>query len=129
MVNKDQLLGKGISFPIALEDGAAKILGGKELIRLSIPNILSWYLGRRYMQGQYGSRWEDLLEKPVTPSLAALVRVLIVQAISSYETRINLLQVNILHRNDKLFIHLKYKIKLDNTEDSFILPFYQIIKN
>jgi uncharacterized protein len=126
---ENKYLGTGIGFPIELDNGSAKILGGKELIKLSIPGILCWAYSQRYFMGEYGSKWEKLLEKPLDFKTASLVRTFVVEAISTYETRIELLEANVFSQDEKLFVYLKYKIRLNSTEDSFIIPFYNIIRS
>lgn len=120
-------LGKGIGFPIQLDNGSARVSKGVDLIRLAIPNILSWYYSQRYFQGEYGSKWERMVEKPLDTITLSLVRTFIIEAITRYEKRIKLLAVNLVVQNEKIYAHLKYKVILDNTTDSFIIPFYKII--
>lgn len=120
-------LGKGIAFPIELENGSSKIIKGKDLIRFSILNILSWYIGQRYFNGSYGSKLEFLLEKPLDFITLDLVRSFVIEAIGKYEKRIELLEVTMAIVEEKLFVHLKYKLNIDKTTDTFIIPFYNII--
>lgn len=122
-----EYLGKGIGFPIELDGGKHKTLKEAELIRLSIPNILAWDIGTRYFNGSYGSKWGRLIERPLDYITLDLVRFHVIEAIHKYEKRIELISVFTSIVNEKLYIHLKYKIIIDNTTDTFILPFYNII--
>ena len=99
-------LGKGIGFPIDLDNGSAKILSNVDLIRLSLPNILSWYYGQRYFQGEYGSKWERMIERPLDSITLSLVRTFIIEAITRYEKRIKLLAVNLVVQNQNNYAQL-----------------------
>lgn len=127
--NINKYLGSGIGFPIELENGSAKILTGVELIKLSIVTIISWAWGQRYFMGEFGSKWERLIEKPLDNVTMSLVRTFVIEAITTYETRIELLETNSFAQGEKLFVYIKYKIKVNGSTDSFIIPFYNIIKS
>lgn len=126
----NELLGTGIAFPLELDDsGKAKILDGKELIKHSIMNILSWYYGRRYFLGIYGSKMERLIEKPLDYVTLDLIREFVIESINRWEKRINLKQVSIDIKNESVYVYLKYEIIADNSSDSFIIPFYSQIRH
>jgi uncharacterized protein len=126
----NELLGKGIAFPLTLDStGKAEILDGKELIKHSIINILSWNYGRRYFLGEYGSKVEQLIEKPLDYVTLDLVREFVIEVITRWEKRITLKQVSIEVQNESVLVYLKYEIIADNSVDSFIIPFYSQIRH
>lgn len=60
----DQITGRGLTFPIQLTDGSVKPIGGYELIRSCIYNILVHDLGKRYFQRDFGVGLEKYLSEP-----------------------------------------------------------------
>lgn len=124
-----RILGKGITFPFQLVNGAIIIESDIALIRKSIVGILSWPFGTRYFNGEFGARVKDLLEEPNDAVLYGLVKHFIVEAITKWETRIKLLEApEIIQEDNKINIRLVYQVIKTAQEDSFIFPFYTTLK-
>ena len=125
----NQFVGSGIIFPIEIDNtGKAVVTGGFELIRASITTILSWPQRDRYFNNQFGARLWELLEEPNDAVAAALVETFITEAIERWETRIELLESNIITSTtnlEKVDIELIYRIRNSKIEDTFIYPFYK----
>lgn len=123
-------IGKGITFPIVLENGKPKVESGFQLIRSSIAMILTWPYGTRFFLGEFGSRLEELLEEPNDEILKNLINVFVVDAINDWEKRVELLSVTILDIDYKtIHIGLRYKIINTQLQDNYIFPFYRQIIN
>lgn len=127
MISNTTLLGKGITFPFVLDsNGAILIESDMTLIRKSIVTILTWPYGTRYMLGEFGSMLNQLLEDPNDLILADLVKHYIIEAISTWETRISALETPVLmQENNILKLQLAYIVTSSAKPDSFIFPLYK----
>ena len=127
---KDKYLGKGIVFPFELPNGKVEVTDYRDLIKASIMSILFWPYGQRFFLGEYGSRVEELLGKQNTYVLVDVVKAFVVESISRWEKRIELLEASIeipQNQPQKMEITLRYMILATRTEDSFVFPFYRKI--
>jgi phage baseplate assembly protein W len=87
--------------------------------------ILSWPLGTKQFNHLFGSRVNELLESPNDAVLMALVRKFVIDSVTTWEKRIDLLSVNIAKQdNDKLVVDLIYKVKALNVQDSYSYTYY-----
>lgn len=124
----DAWIGKGLVFPIQLENGKAVISSGFSMIEHSLNNILSWVMGTRFMLGEFGSLLNRLVQSPNDQVLWGLARTYIIGAINKWEKRVTLLEVNFNITSDtSLDIELKYKLTNTQLEQTYIYPFYTII--
>ena len=104
-------IGSGAYFPIELttimgEDGKPEkvtlpdgtqvnkvswrvISGDVRLINQNIKAILTFQLGQRFRQENFGSRTWECIEEPNTQAQAFLINTFLKEAISLYEDRIN----------------------------------------
>ncbi len=124
----DRVVGKGITFPFELDNGAIKIDSGFTIIKRSIETILAWPYGFRFFLNEFGSRIDELLEDPNDDFQLSLVRFFIVEAISTWEKRIELLGQPIFTRDDsKLNLVINYRILSTGQEGSMVYPFYNDI--
>ncbi len=111
MDNSTFISGRGISFPFVLVDGAIVIDDYPTLIPSSIKTILSWVFGQRPFNPKFGSKLEELLGEPNDLILAALARFFIVDAISTWERRISLLDAQLtMPTAYKLDVQLTYRV-------------------
>lgn len=121
-----ELLGKGVIFPIELQNGAPIIRSYPELIRSSILMILSWPYRDRFFLAEYGARLEELLEEPNDEVLISLVQYFIFESISKWEPRVIFRNSTIVSNGaEKIEVNLQYVIKASKTTESFIYPFYK----
>ena len=133
MAQEDNLvkfIGKGITFPIQLnERGAVIVTSGTQLIRSSLKLILSWPYNTRFFLPEFGSKVEELLEEPNDQILETVVRNFIVESIIKWEKRIEIVNVQIGRPEDtKIDIQLTYRLSNSEIMDSFIFPFYKLIR-
>lgn len=118
-------IGRGITFPIKLENGKPPIDGGKALVESSLRDILAWVLGTRFFLGEYGGKIEYLLQEPDTAVSAALLRYYSVALIKLWEKRVDNIGVKIIRREPgKMLIRLQYKITNTQISGAFIYPYY-----
>lgn len=124
----DDFLGKGVTLPINLVNGAWPLDTGVTLIRASIQMILRWVYGTRFFLVEFGSKLEQLLEEPNDEVLRSIAYELIVDALTTWEKRIEVIDVEI-ERPDfyKMDLKLTYRIVASKKTDTFVFPFYSKI--
>lgn len=120
-------LGKGLIFPIELTNqGLPIIRSGEDLIKSSIKMILMWPVRQRIFAGGYGARLEELLEEPNDDLLKGLVEFFIMDALRTWEKRIDVLDVSVERlKPEELDVVIKYKIKTSQIEDILTFPLYR----
>lgn len=120
-------IGSGIVFPLNLVNGKPPILVGDiELINSSLGILLTWQKSQRFLLGEFGSRIEQLIGEQNDEVLAALALQFANDAINTFETRLELLESEIIRPNNtSINIRLSYKIRNTNITNSFIFPFYK----
>lgn len=116
----------GIVFPLILTpEGTHTLVSEIELIVASIKTIISWPLYTRFFLGIFGSRVEEVLEEQNDDILILLIKEFIIDAISKWEQRIELVGLEAYRpTSEKLTVELTYKIKTLNTYDSLSYTFY-----
>lgn len=114
----------GLAFPVQLVDGKHTLTEGLELIKSSIKIILSWPLRTRKFNGEFGSRIFETIEEPNDDVLMALVRRFTLDALGKWESRIELISMDISRDMDKLNINLVYKVKDLDIQDSLFYNYY-----
>jgi Bacteriophage baseplate protein W len=118
-------LGKGMIFPIQLNNGAAVISSGTDLIESSIKVILTWPLYQRFYLSEFGSRLEDLIEEPNDNLLESVIEQFVIQSIAQWERRIRLLSAQVIRPNSyEVNISISYQIINTQVIGNFVFPFY-----
>jgi phage baseplate assembly protein W len=110
----------GLAFPLQLTSGKHTLVEGSDLIQASIKTIIAWPLFTRFYLGEFGSRTYEVVEEPNDDILINLISRFIIDSISTWEQRIELLNLNITRPTpESITIDLTYNIKESNIEDSF----------
>jgi Phage baseplate assembly protein W len=121
-------IGQGITLPLKLVNGKPPLESGFELIRSSIITILAWNYGNRFFLGEFGSKLSLLLEEPNDDILQETIKVFVIDAISQWDTRIELIDTQVERPNDySINLTVKYQILSTKREDTFTFPFYRKI--
>lgn len=115
----------GLIFPLQLTSGKHTVSSGVELIEASLKTILAWPLEHRMFLPEFGSRVEEILESPNDAILTTLIRRYVIDSISTWEQRIELLDISMERPSPtSLTINLIYKIRELNIENSFEYTYY-----
>ena len=126
MIDAD-FLGRGWKFPVSIKDGKIVPSQGYDSIRESIMIILGTSKGERVMRPDFGCGINELVFAPNNTSTATLIAFYIKEALLKWEPRIELLNVNAepdeIEQN-KLIITIDYMVKMTNTKDNLVYPFY-----
>jgi len=115
----------GLAFPLILSSGRHTIVSGVDLIQASIKTILTWPLYTRIFMGSFGSRLHEALEDPNDNVLITIIRRFVIDSLSFWEQRIELLDMTIERPTpEKLVIDLIYKVRDLNVQDNFRYTYY-----
>ncbi|MCX8017225.1 MAG: GPW/gp25 family protein [Rhodocyclaceae bacterium] len=71
-------------------------LDGIDHLKQSIRDILTTRIGTRVMRREYGSRVPDLVDRPITPALAAELYAAVAEALDAWEPRFALERVGVI---------------------------------
>lgn len=117
-------MGKGATYPIYLTQDDEGNTGwhtsdkGIDLIENNLCSLLSYELGQRIRQEDFGTRLWECLEEPNTQALNFLVNTFLKEAISNWESRIEYQRSEINRDHSKLYIKLFYKVRATNLINS-----------
>lgn len=121
-------LGVGWAFPIQVtKDGA--ILGAvyEEDIRQAIRIIVLTDLGERVMRPDFGAGLRAFIFEPVNPTTMALVKTRVIEALTTWEARIDIIAVEVSSdppERNKLLIDLTFRVRATNSVHNLVFPFY-----
>lgn len=124
MENDNKQLSRGPLYPVYLstnENGETGWYVSNDqnmLIQNNITSILSFELGQRIHQEDFGTRLWECLEEPNTQALNFLVNTFIKEALSKWEDRIEYQRSEIIRDHHKLYIKFFYKLRSNNALES-----------
>ncbi|ETT57021.1 GPW/gp25 family protein [Paenibacillus sp. FSL R7-0204] len=119
-------LGRGWTYPLAVQRGSLRSSGGEDSIRESIILILSTARGERVMRPDFGCRLNELVFSPNTMSTATLLRSFIEEALQNWEPRIEVDDITVTPRSDRseLEVSIDYSIRASNSKYNLVYPFF-----
>lgn len=122
-------LGKGVSFPVTVENnGALAQAAYEESIRQSVWIILGTAKGERVMRPNFGCGIYDLVFEVNSPSTVGKVSQAVREALLLFEPRIDVLEVQVGSVSDfegeKLLINIDYQVRATNNVFNLVYPFY-----
>jgi len=112
-MNKE-FLGRGWNFPFHFDsaNGAVAFSEFEENIRQNIMIIIGTRIGERQMLYDFGCRVHELLFAPSNASTARQAARFVDEALSKWEPRIQVLQVNAaFDPSGAIMVHISYQIK------------------
>lgn len=120
-------LGRGVAFPIAVDDkGSVALAQYEEDIRQAIRIILDTDPGERVMRPDFGAGLRALLFEPINTNTMALARHRVEQALILWEPRIDsiVVKVDAQPKVGLLNIDIRYRVRTTNTFYNLVYPFY-----
>lgn len=102
---------------VMLTDGANEIQQAIRIILLTAP-------GERVMRPEFGCRIHELLFEPNNRATAVRAEQYITEALTRWEPRITINQVEAKPQAAHLNIHITYTIQASNDEQNLVYPFY-----
>ena len=125
---KKSFLGRGIAFPVRVDDkGNVAMSEYEQNIDESIHIILGTAPGERVMRPDFGCRIHDLVFYPNNDSTAALVSFYVREALVKWEPRIEEVRVRAYpdpERENTLLVDISYKVRRTNNLRNLVYPFY-----
>lgn len=135
-------IGSGVMFPIQLEQskndqGLVELVlnedgvlvpkvgwyiktGDIELIKQNITAILTFQIGQRFRQEEFGSRTWDLLEEPNTSALEFMISEYIRNGLGNWEPRIYNIRVESITQYSSIYLHISFSVRGTNiSTDSY----------
>jgi hypothetical protein len=122
--------GKGWQFPVRTNAlGHVVFSQGEQDIKEAIEIILKTARGERVMRPEFGCGIHDLIFEPINAGTLALVEANIREALTQFEPRIDVLDVDVGPDVDdpyqgKLLIKVHYRVRTTNNEFNLVFPFY-----
>lgn len=123
-----EFIGRGFAFPFLPGlDRRLALVGGEERIRQSIWLILGTAPGERLMRPDFGCGIHELVFEPNTAALRGAVQVRVRDALTRWEPRIDVLDVNVTTddgERNHLFINVGYRLRSNNAIYNLVYPFF-----
>jgi phage baseplate assembly protein W len=129
-MSNSNFLGTGWSFPPRPDGrGGIALVSDAEKIEQAIRVILSTPIGQRVMRPTFGSRLHELVFAPLNPETYGLAELYVEEALTFWEPRIEVLEVNA--RSDReqpslMLVGIDYRVKATHDQRSLVYPFYRI---
>lgn len=122
----DEILGRGVAFPLRLEGGIVGANAYENQVKQSILLILQTAPGERMMRPDFGAGMETLAFEPINAVTAALVQHRVKETLVRSEPRINVLAVNVstAPSEGKLSADIQYRVTRTGSVFNLVYPFY-----
>lgn len=121
-------LGVGWKFPVNIDPrGNIQMSEYEQDIKEAIWIILATSKGERVMRPDFGSGIYDYVFAPINTATVGLIENSVREALTLYEPRIELLNVEISTEEadeGKLLIGIDYRVRDTNNEFNLVYPFY-----
>lgn len=123
-----KFLGVGWRFPVRVTPGGGfPFAEGEESVREAIYIILATARGERQMLPRFGCGIHDLVFAPDNPATQGSIAHLVKDALTEWEPRIDVLDVNVSSSpgaENTLLIRVDYRIRSNNAFGNLVYPFY-----
>jgi Bacteriophage baseplate protein W len=122
--------GTGWKFPVRTNSlGHVVFSQGEQDIKEAIQIILRTARGERVMRPAFGCGIHELIFEPINTGTLALVEANVRDALTQFEPRIDVLDVDVGPDADdpyqgKLLIKVHYRVRTTNNEFNLVFPFY-----
>jgi phage baseplate assembly protein W len=125
-VQGDEVLGRGIAFPLRLAGGQIGMNAYESQVEQSIRLILRTARGERVMRPDFGAGIDTLAFEPMSAVTVGLLQHQVTDALQRFEPRIDVLSiaVQVLPANGELLANIEYRIKRTDSVHNLVYPFY-----
>ena len=121
-------LGQGWAFPPTFIKGVntVELVKAEEDIKQSLVILLSTTLGERVMRSDYGANLHQQVFEPMDAAFQTFVTSIVSDAITNYETRINLDSVDVAIENEegRIELTINFTIISSNSRANIVYPYY-----
>lgn len=123
-------VGRGFFWPLQIDHtGSIRMTEGAADLDRAMAVVLATAPGERVMRPQFGCRIWDLLFEPVTPNLLGLMAQAVRDALTQWEPRVVVDNVDPVPDPDDqalITISVAYRVKATNDRRNLVYPFYVI---
>jgi phage baseplate assembly protein W len=123
-----RFLGVGWKFPLRItEGGGFGFSSGEQSVEEAIWILLGTAKGERQMLPRFGCGIHDLVFAPNNPAVRGNIQHLVKDALTQWEPRIDVLDVNVTspsNEENTMLIRVDYRIRSNNTFGNLVYPFY-----
>jgi uncharacterized protein len=125
----DEILGRGIAFPLQLNGGKVGMNAFESQVDQSIRLILRTASAERVMRPDFGAGMEGLAFEPLNTVTATLVQQRVTDTLIRYEPRIEVLDVTVELLPDapqgaKIEANIQYRVRRTDSVFNRVYPFY-----
>lgn len=120
-MNSEKIVGKGLQFPIIVEDGTVKPQTGLGLIRSCIRNILAFEPGQKYFQRDFGVPLKSLLSEPNDSYIEALIDYKLQTQLPLWDERILVEDVQVSREGANLYVKVIIALTGTDPQENFDL--------
>lgn len=121
-------LGRGWAFPVvAARDGTVAFAAGELSIEQGLNIVLGTSPGERVMRPEFGCGIWELVMEPNTAQLHGRVQTRVRQALTRWEPRIDVLDVQVAsppEQKNVLLIRIDYRVRSNNAAYNLVYPFF-----
>lgn len=124
--NNDEILGRGIAFPLRLEGGKLGMSAYESQVEQSIRLILRTGQGERVMRPDFGAGMDRLAFEPMSAITVALVQHQVKESLARFEPRIEVLDVTAEAKaaEGRLDVAIQYRVRRTDSVNNLVYPFY-----
>lgn len=120
-------LGTTLHSPFEIINGKPILSSNVDNIKKSLNRILSTPIGTKFFLPEYGCRIHELQFEQNDLVLQSLLKIFIAQAINTWEKRVILKNIDTTVNNETCYCSINFKVIANNSNDTFIYPFYKNI--
>ena len=129
--NLNRIIGKSWAFPPSFDQKSksATMATGSTNIEQSLTVLFGTQRGERPLLQKYGCDLSSYLYRPITSPTISILRNQISNAITLYEPRLKVEEINIDGSeaiNGKINIHIQWLEETTNTRSNMVFPFYDV---
>jgi uncharacterized protein len=129
MSNAADFIGRGVMFPMRVDQSGSIALSSPDDLHSSIRMVLSTAPGERVMRPRFGCAIWDLLFEPINANTMGLMAVAVRQALGQWEPRIDVDNVVVTPDDadkGRVSIDISYRVRTTNDKRNLVYPFYVI---
>jgi hypothetical protein len=122
-----EFLGRGWSFPIAIDRGRILEVSEDDKVRQAIEIILRTAPGERMARPGFGCGIHDLVFESISDDMLGRVITSVTAALAAWEPRIDVLEVSSLQDTEhpnRILIEIDYRVRSTNSRLNLVFPFY-----
>jgi uncharacterized protein len=122
----DEVLGRGIAFPLQLSGGQIGMNAFDDQVRQSMLLILRTAQGERVMRPEFGAGLDGLAFEPMDAVTVGLVKHRVTETLQRFEHRIDVLAVTVEAKpyEGRLEAFIQYRVRRTDSVNNLVYPFY-----